>query len=172
MPWKIVWNLQMKRLEKIGVGVAMSLGIVAGILGVIKVVQAVTITAGPDIPCKCSSTPSSDSIMPPNKQRLLDRLSMLFIWGQAEPFVTVIASSIPPLRVLFRDFHRSKYIMNNSGGTDGYLRSNQQNKFPLTTISTGRVQRDDTLDDDSDLGILPQDRVRMETLVTKVDNER
>lgn len=52
LPWKIVWNLQMKRLEKIGVGVAMSLGMVAGILGVIKVVQAVTITAGPDIPCK------------------------------------------------------------------------------------------------------------------------
>lgn len=42
----------MKRLEKIGVGVAMSLGVVAGLLGVIKVVQAVTITAGPDIPCK------------------------------------------------------------------------------------------------------------------------
>jgi hypothetical protein len=27
LPWKIIWNLQMKRREKIGVGLAMSMGI-------------------------------------------------------------------------------------------------------------------------------------------------
>jgi hypothetical protein len=27
MPWKIIWNLQMRFAEKIGVGAAMSLGI-------------------------------------------------------------------------------------------------------------------------------------------------
>lgn len=93
---------------------------------------------------------------------LLDRLSMLFIWGQTEPFVTVVACSIPPLRVLFRDIHRSKYVVNNSGGTDGYLRSDQRNKFPLTTITTGPIQRHDTQDDDSERSILPQERATPE----------
>ncbi|KAF3360213.1 hypothetical protein VdG1_04940 [Verticillium dahliae VDG1] len=51
LPWKIVWKLQMKKYEKIGVAIAMSLGLVAGIVGVIKVVSAMSITAGPDIPC-------------------------------------------------------------------------------------------------------------------------
>ena len=27
LPWKIVWNLQMKRREKVGVALAMSMGI-------------------------------------------------------------------------------------------------------------------------------------------------
>jgi hypothetical protein len=27
LPWKIIWNLQMRLAEKIGVGIAMSLGL-------------------------------------------------------------------------------------------------------------------------------------------------
>ncbi|RKU42915.1 hypothetical protein DL546_002653 [Coniochaeta pulveracea] len=107
LPWKIIMGLQMKRHEKIGVAVAMSLGLLAGIVGVIKIVEITTISGGGDIPY---------------------RLSMLFIWGEAEPNTTVIAASIPVLRVLFRDISRTYY--GSSSGANGYLRSNPQSQFP------------------------------------------
>ncbi|EEY17126.1 conserved hypothetical protein [Verticillium alfalfae VaMs.102] len=144
LPWKIVWKLQMKKYEKIGVAIAMSLGLVAGIVGVIKVVSAMSITAGPDIPY---------------------RLSMLFIWGQAEPNVTIVATTIPVLRVLFRDIHRSKYpaaagVSGQGGGGSGggYLRSNGASRFPAsalrgaTLVGEGSKGRED--DEDSEGSIL------------------
>ncbi|CRK45600.1 hypothetical protein BN1723_006712 [Verticillium longisporum] len=127
LPWKIVWKLQMKN-----------------IVSVIKVVSAMSITAGPDIPY---------------------RLSMLFIWGQAEPNVTIVATTIPVLRVLFRDMHRSKYpaAAGVSGQGDGsigggYLRSNGASRFPASTsrgatlVGDGSKGRED--DEDSEGSIL------------------
>jgi hypothetical protein len=39
LPWKIVWGLQMKRIEKIGVGIAMSCGVFAGAVTIVKAVK-------------------------------------------------------------------------------------------------------------------------------------
>lgn len=36
LPWKILWGLQMRKKEKIGVAIAMSMGIFAGITSFIK----------------------------------------------------------------------------------------------------------------------------------------
>ena len=36
LPWKFLWNFQMKRGEKIGVGAALSIGVFAGVTAVIK----------------------------------------------------------------------------------------------------------------------------------------
>jgi len=36
LPWKVLWNLQMRTAEKIGVGVAMSLGILAGVTSILR----------------------------------------------------------------------------------------------------------------------------------------
>ncbi|OIW27870.1 hypothetical protein CONLIGDRAFT_646091 [Coniochaeta ligniaria NRRL 30616] len=150
LPWKIILSLQMKMHEKIGVAIAMSLGLLyvanhnlspvvdhtdtlprAGIVGIMKIVQITTITGGEDIPY---------------------RLSLLFIWGQAEPNATVIAASIPVLRVLFRDISRTMY--GNSGGrtANGYLRSDTHSKFNHnnTNVTTGETK----LDDSSDKSIL------------------
>lgn len=52
LAWPMIWKLSMKRHEKIGVAIAMSLGIVAGLVGVIKVVKIASIAEGGDIPCK------------------------------------------------------------------------------------------------------------------------
>ncbi|GJD04139.1 integral membrane protein [Colletotrichum higginsianum] len=117
LPWSIVWGLGMKRHEKVGVAVAMSLGIVAGLVGVVKVVHIVTIADGADIPY---------------------RLSLLFIWGQAEPNVTIVALSIPVLRVLFSEM----YATSKQGGRGGYMKSNNQSGFPseigMNTLEEGR----------------------------------
>lgn len=39
LPWKLVWSLQMKRREKAGVAIAMSMGIFAGATSLIKVTK-------------------------------------------------------------------------------------------------------------------------------------
>ncbi|KAK1985750.1 hypothetical protein LZ30DRAFT_649211 [Colletotrichum cereale] len=104
LPWAIIWGLGMKRHERIGVAIAMSLGIIAGLVGVIKVVKIMTIAGGADIPY---------------------RLSLLFIWAQAEPNVTIVASSIPVLRVLFSEM----YSQSKLGEGGGYMKSDRQSEF-------------------------------------------
>jgi hypothetical protein len=36
LPWKLIWGLQMRRQEKVGVAFAMSCGLFAGITAIIK----------------------------------------------------------------------------------------------------------------------------------------
>ncbi|KAL0938184.1 uncharacterized protein CTRU02_207915 [Colletotrichum truncatum] len=123
LPWRTIWQLQLNRHEKVGVAVAMSLGITAGVVGAIKVVKIATVADGVDIPY---------------------RLSLLFIWGQAEPNVTIIASSIPVLRVLFREIYATSVW--REGGE--YLKSSSQSTLPtsigMVTLEEGRKTEDKT----------------------------
>ncbi|KAK1723364.1 hypothetical protein CaCOL14_012258 [Colletotrichum acutatum] len=123
LPWPMIWKLALKRHEKIGVAVAMSLGVIAGLVGVIKVIKIVTIAEGADIPY---------------------RLSLLFIWGQAEINVTIVASSIPVLRVLFTEM----YATTRSDERNGYLKSDGQSAFPteigMNTLEEGRKIEEET----------------------------
>ena len=78
----------------------------------------------------------------------------LFIWGNAESCVTIIAASIPILRVFVRDVQTSarKYYLN----TDGESQTNQgskKSKRNITAVastqhsrSTGRKGDDDSSD--------------------------
>ncbi|KJR87294.1 uncharacterized protein SPSK_01738 [Sporothrix schenckii 1099-18] len=79
LPWKILWNLQMQRREKMGVLIAMSMGVFAGLSAAIKTTKIATLES-PDI---------IDSVQ-------------LAAWGMAEVDVTIMAASIPILRALFR----------------------------------------------------------------------
>ncbi|KAK3985221.1 hypothetical protein QBC44DRAFT_405361, partial [Cladorrhinum sp. PSN332] len=77
LPWKIVWNLQMEQREKIGVALAMSLGVFAGATALVKT-TVIPSLASPDFSCE---------------------------YDTAESAVTIVAASIPVLRTLFRDLH-------------------------------------------------------------------
>jgi hypothetical protein len=77
---------------------------------------------------------------------------MLFIWGEAEPNTTVIAASIPVLRVLFRDISRTYY--GSSTGAHGYLRSNPQSQFPANNNTTITVSEAKLGDESSERSIL------------------
>ena len=77
IPWQILKDLTMKRREKVGVAVAMSLGAVAGATGIVKSVMVVHMT-DPDI--------------------TYSRVD-LTIWTLAEPAVSIMAISIPVLYV-------------------------------------------------------------------------
>lgn len=39
LPWRMIFNLQIKRNERIGIALALSMGVLAGITGVMKAVQ-------------------------------------------------------------------------------------------------------------------------------------
>jgi hypothetical protein len=78
---------------------------------------------------------------------------MLFIWGQAEPSTTVIAASIPVLRVLFRDISRTYY--GSSTGANGYLRSDPQSQFPPANNNAITVSETKLGDESSERSILP-----------------
>ncbi|EPE09385.1 integral membrane protein [Ophiostoma piceae UAMH 11346] len=96
-PWKIVWRLQMERREKFGVAIAMSLGLVAGATGIVKTTLIPTLGL-PDF--SYASVP-------------------LIIWGAAEAGVTIMAASLPVLRVLLRDVSlrsRRHYRVSTSAG--------------------------------------------------------
>ncbi|KAK1597124.1 uncharacterized protein LY79DRAFT_508100 [Colletotrichum navitas] len=84
LPWKLLWGLTMTNREKLGVLVAMSMGVFAGAVSFIKI-RALAAIASFDI---------------------IDTVELV-IWGAAESAVTIIAASIPILRALFRDTNPS-----------------------------------------------------------------
>ncbi|KAL4921642.1 hypothetical protein BDW62DRAFT_197777 [Aspergillus aurantiobrunneus] len=79
MPWTIVWNLQMKKKEKIGVAFAMSLGIFAGAAAIVKTTYLVKLSAKADFTWE---------------------MVPLLNWAAVEDGLTIIASCIPTLKPL------------------------------------------------------------------------
>lgn len=85
--WTVVFQLQMRSTrEKVGLGVAMSMGVAAGITSLVKA-AILPALAGGDITYATAS---------------------LHIWSMAEPSVTIMAASIPLLRVLFSHVRRMR----------------------------------------------------------------
>ncbi|KAK3323009.1 hypothetical protein B0H66DRAFT_555653 [Apodospora peruviana] len=100
LPWKIIWKLQMKRKEKVGVAMAMSMGIFAGATAIVKTIEIPTL-ASADFTYVSAG---------------------LVYWGAAESAVTIIAASIPVLRTLFRDMKtlsRRYYVSGSNNQTQG-----------------------------------------------------
>ncbi|KAH8843581.1 hypothetical protein MCOR27_010509 [Pyricularia oryzae] len=95
LPWTIILKLQMKTREKFGIALAMSMGVFAAICAFIK----------------CSFLPTMAS-----HDFTYDGVPLV-IWGTVEVAITVIAASIPVLRVLFRDIASSRGYFQNGKGT-------------------------------------------------------
>ncbi|TKW54605.1 hypothetical protein CTA1_3418 [Colletotrichum tanaceti] len=81
LPWPILMGATMRRRERLGVAVAMSLGAIAGACGIVKAVLVVSMT-------------STDITY--------DRVD-LTIWTLTEPAASIMAISIPVLRMLYRE---------------------------------------------------------------------
>ncbi|CAG9954764.1 unnamed protein product [Clonostachys rosea f. rosea IK726] len=94
LPWKILMGLTMRMREKLGVALAMSLGAIAGICGIVKAVLVVNMTS-PDI--------------------TYDRVD-LTIWTLTEPAASIMAVCIPVLRMLYQELKSSQrsYFRNKS----------------------------------------------------------
>ncbi|KAI0132847.1 hypothetical protein BJ170DRAFT_263628 [Xylariales sp. AK1849] len=85
MPWVLLWDLRMSKREKLGVAVAMSMGVFAAATGIIKCI-------------KIESLGSLDFFYDG---------SALCIWSIAEIGTTIMASCIPVLRALVREISPS-----------------------------------------------------------------
>ncbi|KKA29668.1 hypothetical protein TD95_001364 [Thielaviopsis punctulata] len=107
LPWKIIWDLQMKTKEKIGVGVAMSMGVFAATTAFIKASKIPSLSSG-DFTYYGAE---------------------LVIWSAAEVGTTVMAASIPILRVLITHM-KTSYVHNSAE-----KRSNQHSVRPSPTRS-------------------------------------
>ncbi|KHN98468.1 uncharacterized protein MAM_03592 [Metarhizium album ARSEF 1941] len=81
LPWAILWKLQMKKREKFGVAVAMSLGIFAGSIAIIKIQYLVANTDGQDITYSLAS---------------------LLEWAGVENGVILVGACVPTLRPLLK----------------------------------------------------------------------
>ncbi|KAK3386666.1 hypothetical protein B0H63DRAFT_139492 [Podospora didyma] len=131
LPWAIIWKLQMKRREKAGVGVAMSMGFVAGIMASIKT-------------AKLNNLASGDSY----------DAALLTIWDSAEIAVTIMAASIPSMRVLFRDIKSSSKRYYNGEGEQQTGSGGTHSGKPKFEHHNVVVKSEPKDDDDSDRGIL------------------
>ncbi|KAK0736589.1 hypothetical protein B0T21DRAFT_182195 [Apiosordaria backusii] len=80
LPWKFLWALEMSIKEKVGVVIAMSMGVFAGVAAAIKSAALPAVNNGTD---PTASVP-------------------LLIWGNAEAAICIMAASIPILRALAR----------------------------------------------------------------------
>ncbi|KAK1833996.1 hypothetical protein QBC39DRAFT_389658 [Podospora conica] len=102
LPWPIIWKLQMKRKEKMGVALAMSMGVFAGCAAFVKSTK-IPLVLGGDFTYEGYD---------------------LVIWGGAEVAITICAASVPLLRVLIREVRsltrqRYGYVQAGDGGGGG-----------------------------------------------------
>ncbi|KAJ5128503.1 hypothetical protein N7448_002224 [Penicillium atrosanguineum] len=98
LPWFVVWDLNMKQKEKITVACGLSLGIFAGICGIVRTVALSGLNAS---------------------EYIYDTVPML-IWSATESCVTIMCSSIPVLRPLYVRIRYGKDGKNSSPGNTDY----------------------------------------------------
>ncbi|EUC48301.1 hypothetical protein COCMIDRAFT_87632 [Bipolaris oryzae ATCC 44560] len=113
LPWKILSSLQMRTAEKIGVCVAMSLGVLAGVTSIIRSTYIEKLTVQ-DV-----SYESYKSI----------------IWAVAECSMAIVATSIPVLRVVFKRAFNSA-IEGYTGSSRSKSRSKSRS-YPSNAASSG-----------------------------------
>ncbi|KAM0549537.1 hypothetical protein ACHAPJ_009353 [Fusarium lateritium] len=103
-PWFVIWQLNMKRKEKITVACGLSLGVFAGICGIVRTVALNGLNAN---------------------EYIYDTVDML-IWSATESTVTIMCSSIPVLRPLYVRFRYG-----SKGDSSGYSGGNSAYKLPM-----------------------------------------
>ncbi|KAI0007086.1 hypothetical protein F4779DRAFT_593694 [Xylariaceae sp. FL0662B] len=97
IPWFLIMHLQMRWKERLGVAVAMSCGVIAGITAIMRCVYLPKLTIG---------TFSTQG-------------TTLVLWYTAESATTIIAASIPVLRALIKEIHTSADRYFRSTGKSG-----------------------------------------------------
>ncbi|KAG6054570.1 hypothetical protein E4U17_003674 [Claviceps sp. LM77 group G4] len=116
LPWAILWNLQMKRREKFGVAVAMSLGVFAGSVAIIKIQHLLANSDGRDITYSLAS---------------------LLWWAGVENGLILIAACVPTLRPILKKLFPSS----SSARKEPPNRSHQLITFSNFNVFTPKAKR-------------------------------
>lgn len=158
-PWFIIWDLNMKRKEKITVACGLSLGVFAGICGIVRTVALNGLNA---------------------EEYIFDTVDML-IWSATESLVTLMCSSIPVLRPLYvrikygskgdssnnsnsynlPQYSSRKYALGSNGGGIGQRSGNHRAviTYNKDNASDETILRDTKLDNDTSGGIKRTDEI-------------
>ncbi|KAB5513406.1 hypothetical protein GE09DRAFT_1013960, partial [Coniochaeta sp. 2T2.1] len=80
LPWKLLYGMRMRKREKFGIAVAMSMGFFVGIIAIIKTVK-----------------------IPKQQASDLYKSVDLVLWDITEISITIVAACVPVLRVMIRD---------------------------------------------------------------------
>ncbi|KAF5003122.1 hypothetical protein FDECE_10313 [Fusarium decemcellulare] len=104
LPWTMLWNLNMKKKEKFGVAVAMSLGVFAGSIAVIK----------------CTKLSANAKSIDPTYD-----VAGLLLWAGAENALIIIAACLPCLRPMLR----AVFPTTNRSKEDSYALKNMSNNI-------------------------------------------
>ncbi|OTA93997.1 hypothetical protein M434DRAFT_30330 [Hypoxylon sp. CO27-5] len=161
LPWPIIIKLQMRTSEKIGISVAMSMGVCAGITSIIKCTKFSVLKtdkfAGEQNHMHLSSIGGNCLIL---KFILsLDDVFELSIWSIAEIATTMMAASIPVLRALVREATGTSgrfgcpitYIRDRSRDVASRIRSNHASLAAPRRPKTMRPCADSASDDKAEL---------------------
>ncbi|KAJ5887854.1 hypothetical protein N7495_007895 [Penicillium taxi] len=158
-PWVALWKINMKPKEKISICTSLSLGIFAGICGIIRTSSLYVLSESDDY-----LYATTDSVM----------------WTNSELTTTIICISIPALRPLFRSIRGMKSNEDASnynnmdqsfksapGGRSGYVMGS------MARVITGKdlEQQDDMFDEesgDADTNHILQDNRHQSQLITKM----
>ncbi|ORY61371.1 uncharacterized protein BCR38DRAFT_487121 [Pseudomassariella vexata] len=92
LPWGYVWKLRTYRRERLAISVAMSLGVVAGVTAIARIAYSVAMESS-----------GTDYEISAGRIEYSYQTCVIFVFLQAEPAVTIIAATIPVIRVLVRD---------------------------------------------------------------------
>ncbi|AEO65571.1 uncharacterized protein THITE_2112686 [Thermothielavioides terrestris NRRL 8126] len=113
LPWRLLLRFNMYNREKIGVAIAMSMGVVAGISCIVKMTTIPVLNEGD----------FSYHLLP------------LILWGFIEPALTIVAASIPMMRHLFKHLHHSFLSRSPSlSGESAALSNDNSNNRPNNHI--------------------------------------
>ncbi|KAJ5380321.1 uncharacterized protein N7496_002749 [Penicillium cataractarum] len=118
LPWAVIWDLEMKKREKAGIALAMSMGVIAAIAAFIKTSKLVNVSQVQDFTWFCST---------------------ITIWASVETGLTIFAASIPALRVLFvrirSSYDQSGYPSGSYNGEEITLKAHREGSSARSVVS-------------------------------------
>ncbi|EDU40764.1 hypothetical protein PtrSN002B_002834 [Pyrenophora tritici-repentis] len=113
LPWYLIWGLQLRLREKIGVGIAMSMGVLSGVCAIAKGVYVIQL----------------------RQQDFSYNGKELTIWTTVETATAIIAASIPVLRVFLKETISSYRPHTHSTACSIPLSRLHQSQHSTTTTS-------------------------------------
>ncbi|GME23092.1 hypothetical protein GTA08_BOTSDO05512 [Neofusicoccum parvum] len=116
-PWFVLWTLNMKRKERLTISFGLSLGVLAGICGIVRAVELNGIAAKADY---------------------LYATVPLLLWGSTELLVCLLCATIPVLRPFY------KKVTGKGSSTDPYSNNynTSGNKLPSSTTHSRGAKLD------------------------------
>jgi hypothetical protein len=140
IPWMVLRHLKLHTREKIGLGIAMSMGFLAGICAVVKGLYLKDLT-GNDFFCKSTSSLYLGHRLTDSTVKGKD----LTIWTSVETATAIVGASIPVLRVYLKNsietlhdrYHRTDY----EGNTVTVSAPSRSVAIPLSIINLKSAKR-------------------------------